>query len=54
MIDHCARLAWYLVDTEESCVLTYRRSSDGLDLTGMIDASFANDPLTKGVILIMF
>ena len=47
VIDHCVRLAWYLVDTEESCVLTYRRSPDGLDLTGMVDASFANDPLTK-------
>ena len=25
VIDHCVRLAWYLVDTEESCVLTCRR-----------------------------
>ena len=47
VIENCVRLAWYLVDTEESCVLTYRRSRDGLDLTGMVDASFANDPLTK-------
>jgi len=53
VIDHCVRLAWYLVDTEDSCVLTYKKSPDGLDLTGMMDASFANDPLDKRVILVM-
>ena len=47
VIRHTVRLAWYLVDTEEDCVLTYRKSSDGMDLSGMVDASFANDPLTK-------
>ena len=47
VIDHCVRLAWYLVDTEENCVLTYRKSPYVLDLTGTVDAIFANDPLTK-------
>ena len=47
VIRHTVRLAWYLVDTEEDCVLTYRKSSNGMDLSGMVDASFANDPLSK-------
>ena len=47
VIRHTVRLAWYLIDSEEDCVLTYRKSPNGLDLSGMVDASFANDPVTK-------
>ena len=28
VIENTVRLAWYLVDTQEECVLTYRKSSD--------------------------
>ena len=47
VIKHTVRLAWYLVDTEKDYVLTFRKSLDGLSLSGMVDASFANDPKTK-------
>ena len=32
VIENTVRLAWYLVDTQEECVLTYRKSSDGMNL----------------------
>ena len=47
VIENTVRLAWYLVDTQEECVLTYRKSSDGMNLWSMVDSSFNNDPVTK-------
>ena len=47
VIQSAVRLAWYLVDTENEHILTYVRSAEGFDLSGMVDASFSNDPITK-------
>ena len=47
VIQNAVRLAWYLVDKENDHILTYVRSADGVDLSGMVDASFSNDPITK-------
>ena len=47
VIKHVVRLCWYLVDTEEECVLTYRRGEGEPTVSCMVDASFANDPISK-------
>ena len=47
VIQNAVRLAWYLVDTENDHILTYVRSADEVDLSGMVDASLSNDPITK-------
>ena len=47
VIKHVVRLCWYLIDTQEKCVLTYRRGHGEPKITCMVDASFANGPLTK-------
>ena len=47
VIRHVVRLCWYLVDSEEEAVLTYVRGVGDPQLSCMVDASFANDPITK-------
>ena len=51
VILHIVRLAWYLIDTEKDSMLIFRWDSNGLNLSGMVDASLANDPNKKKVIL---
>ena len=47
VIKHVVRLCWYLIDTQNECVLTYRRGDGEPKISCMVDASFSNDPLTK-------
>ena len=47
VIKHVVRLCWYLIDTQDECVLTYHRGHGEPKITCMVDASFANDPITK-------
>ena len=47
VIKHVVRLCWYLVDSEHEAVLTYNRGVGDPQISCMVDASFANDPVTK-------
>ena len=47
VIKHVVRLCWYLVDSEHEAVLTYSRGVGDPQISCMVDASFANDPVSK-------